>query len=86
MPAAHHSVDIARPIEAVFNFLANGANNPRWQTGDPHRSQEEPVEFVEAFAQNYSEGGYITTRVRKQLTDAIGRAAGEDTENEGISR
>lgn len=31
MPAAHHSVDIARPIEAVFDFLANGANNPRWQ-------------------------------------------------------
>ena len=37
---------------------------------------ENPVEFVEAFAQNYSEGGYIPTRVRKQLTDAIGRAAG----------
>ena len=47
---------------------------------------EDPVEFVEAFARNYSEGGYIPTRVRKQLTDAIGRAAGEDTGNEGKSR
>ncbi|HUR09459.1 MAG TPA: DUF1048 domain-containing protein [Nonomuraea sp.] len=37
---------------------------------------EEPVEFVEAFAQNYSEGGYVPARARKQLTDAITRAAG----------
>ena len=47
---------------------------------------EDPVEFVEAFAQNYSEGGYIPTRVRKRLTDAIERAAGEGTGNEGRSR
>src|SRR5271155_2663009 len=32
---------------------------------------EDPVEFVEAFAQNYSEGGYVPTRERKRLTDAI---------------
>ena len=32
MTGARHSVDIARPIEDVFDFLANGANNPRWQT------------------------------------------------------
>jgi len=31
MARARHSVDIARPIEDVFDFLANGANNPRWQ-------------------------------------------------------
>ncbi len=47
---------------------------------------EDPVEFVEAFAQNYSEGGYIPTRARKRLTDAIDRAAGEGTGNEGRSR
>ena len=47
---------------------------------------DDPVEFVEAFAQNYSEGGYIPTRVRKRLTDAIERAAGDGTENEGKSR
>ena len=32
MTGARYSVDIARPIEDVFDFLANGANNPRWQT------------------------------------------------------
>jgi uncharacterized protein YndB with AHSA1/START domain len=31
MARARHSVDIARPIEDVFDFLANGTNNPRWQ-------------------------------------------------------
>ena len=35
---------------------------------------EDPVEFVEAFAQNYTQGGYAPARVRKRLTDAIARA------------
>ena len=39
-----------------------------------------PVEFVEAFVQNYSEGGYVPARARKQLTDAIARA--EEAEEE----
>ncbi|AJT70038.1 hypothetical protein T261_8445 [Streptomyces lydicus] len=43
---------------------------------------EDPVEFVEAFAQNYSEGGYVPARARKRLTDDIERAAGEDTGKE----
>jgi DNA-binding ferritin-like protein (Dps family) len=47
---------------------------------------EDPMEFVEAFAKNYSEGGYVTARVRKRLTDAIARAEEEDTGSEGISR
>ena len=38
---------------------------------------EDPVEFVEAFVQNYSEGGYVPTRGRKRLTDAIARAEEE---------
>jgi DNA-binding ferritin-like protein (Dps family) len=38
---------------------------------------EDPVEFVEAFAQNYSDGGYVPTRARKRLTDAIARAEEE---------
>jgi DNA-binding ferritin-like protein (Dps family) len=45
---------------------------------------EDPVEFVETFAQNYSEDGYMTPRVRKRLTDAIARAAGADAGNEGV--
>ncbi|MFF4951322.1 DUF1048 domain-containing protein [Streptomyces chattanoogensis] len=44
---------------------------------------EDPVEFVEAFVQNYSEGGYVPPRARKRLTDAIERAAGENTGKEG---
>ncbi|WP_433252637.1 DUF1048 domain-containing protein [Streptosporangium sp. CA-135522] len=43
---------------------------------------EDPVEFVEAFVQNYSEGGYVPARARKQLTDAITRATGEGTGKE----
>jgi DNA-binding ferritin-like protein (Dps family) len=37
---------------------------------------EDPVEFVEAFVQNYSEGGYVPPRERKRLTDAIAHAEG----------
>ncbi|HEU5470694.1 MAG TPA: DUF1048 domain-containing protein [Actinophytocola sp.] len=37
----------------------------------------DPVEFVEAFVQNYTTGGYVTNRERKRLTDAIARAAEE---------
>ncbi|MCX5380967.1 DUF1048 domain-containing protein [Streptomyces sp. NBC_00091] len=40
---------------------------------------EDPVEFVDGFAQNYSEGGYVPARARKQLTDDIERAAGNET-------
>jgi len=38
---------------------------------------EDPVEFAEAFAQNYSQGGYVPARERKRLTDAIARAEEE---------
>ncbi|MER5626719.1 DUF1048 domain-containing protein [Streptosporangium sp. NPDC002544] len=42
---------------------------------------EDPVEFVEAFVQNYSVGRYIS-RERARFTSAIERAAGEDTGRE----
>jgi len=38
---------------------------------------KDPVEFAEAFARNYSEGGYVPARERKRLTDAIARAGEE---------
>ncbi|MEU8433228.1 DUF1048 domain-containing protein [Streptomyces sp. NPDC029216] len=38
---------------------------------------EDPVEFVEAFAENYSDGGYVPARARKRLTDDIEQAATE---------
>ncbi|MFF5315624.1 DUF1048 domain-containing protein [Streptomyces massasporeus] len=43
---------------------------------------EDPVEFAGAFAENYSEGGYVPARARKQLTDDIERAAGNETGKE----
>ncbi|MER6393628.1 DUF1048 domain-containing protein [Streptomyces sp. NPDC059382] len=41
---------------------------------------EDPVEFVEAFVENYSEGGYVPARARKQLTDALARAEEDEGE------
>jgi DNA-binding ferritin-like protein (Dps family) len=38
---------------------------------------EDPADFAGAFAQNYSEGGYVPTRERQRLTDAIDSAAGD---------
>lgn len=35
---------------------------------------DDPVEFVEAFVENYSKGGYVSTRERERLTSAIERA------------
>lgn len=46
---------------------------------------EDPVEFIETFVRNYPKGRWII-RERERLTNAIERAAGEDTGNEGISR
>ncbi|MDA0634883.1 DUF1048 domain-containing protein [Nonomuraea sp. MCN248] len=37
---------------------------------------ENPVEFVEAFLQNYSSGSYVR-RERERFADAVARAAGE---------
>ncbi|WP_371675455.1 DUF1048 domain-containing protein [Streptomyces sp. NBC_01276] len=36
---------------------------------------EDPVEFAETFAQNYSDGGYVPARARKRLTEDIEQAA-----------
>jgi len=47
---------------------------------------DDPVEFVEAFAQNYTKGGYVPDRAREQLISAIKRTVGEDKGNEGSSR
>jgi DNA-binding ferritin-like protein (Dps family) len=42
---------------------------------------DDPVEFVEAFIQNYPEGQWVS-RERKRFISAIERAAGEDTGKE----
>ncbi len=46
---------------------------------------EDPVEFAEAFLQNYPRGQWIV-RERDRLTSAIDRAAGDGTANEEVSR
>jgi uncharacterized protein YndB with AHSA1/START domain len=33
MPSASNTVTIQRPIDEVFQFLADGANNPKWRPG-----------------------------------------------------
>jgi DNA-binding ferritin-like protein (Dps family) len=38
---------------------------------------EDPVEFVETFIENYSEGQWIS-KERQRLTEAIARAAGDE--------
>jgi DNA-binding ferritin-like protein (Dps family) len=43
---------------------------------------EDPVEFIEVFVRNYPKGQWII-RERERLTNAIDRAAGEDTGKEG---
>jgi DNA-binding ferritin-like protein (Dps family) len=37
----------------------------------------DPLEFVEEFVKNYTDGGYVPARAKKQLTDAIARAEEE---------
>ena len=46
---------------------------------------EDPVEFAEAFVQNYAEGQWIN-KERERLTSAIDRAAADETGNDGMSR
>lgn len=47
---------------------------------------EDPVEFTDAFAQNYSQGGYVPARARKQLTDDLTHAAKEDNGEDKTGR
>jgi DNA-binding ferritin-like protein (Dps family) len=68
----------ASMLEDLADLFEQSAAN-----GTPIREivGEDPVEFVEAFAQNYPEGRWIT-RERDRFISAIERAAGEDTGKE----
>jgi DNA-binding ferritin-like protein (Dps family) len=39
---------------------------------------DDPVEFADAFAQNYTQGGYVPERARERLIGALKRAEGEE--------
>jgi DNA-binding ferritin-like protein (Dps family) len=71
----------AEMLEDLADFFEQGAAN-----GTPIRELvgEDPVEFVEAFVQNYPEGQW-RIRERDRLVNGIKRAAGEAT-NDGTSR
>ncbi|MEV6559338.1 DUF1048 domain-containing protein [Nocardia sp. NPDC051756] len=44
---------------------------------------EDPVQFVGTFVANYSDGGYVPARARKQLTEAITRAEQNQSRHRG---
>ncbi|RCG28689.1 DUF1048 domain-containing protein [Sphaerisporangium album] len=44
---------------------------------------DNPVEFVETFVANYSDGGYVPARARERLISAVERAEGEETGKKG---
>lgn len=44
---------------------------------------DDPVEFIETFVRNYPKGQWIV-RERKRLTDAIDRAAGNESKREEV--
>src|SRR6202049_4524949 len=72
----------ASMFEDLLDLFEQSAAN-----GTPIREivGEDPVEFLEAFVQNYPDGQW-RTRERERLISAIERAAGEIPGNEGISR
>ena len=72
----------ASMFEDLIDLFEQSAAN-----GTPIREivGEDPVEFLEAFVRNYPDGQW-RIRERERLTNAIDRAAGEDTGNEGLSR
>jgi uncharacterized protein YndB with AHSA1/START domain len=40
MPSAAHTVDVARPLYEVFDFVAEKENDPRWRPGVAEISRE----------------------------------------------
>src|ERR1700685_2797602 len=53
MASAQHNVEIGRPAEEVFDFLAEGTNNPRWQPPVIHTMRSDgPVGVGTTFRQS----------------------------------
>ena len=74
-----HFVPIDSDIAATeFNDLADLFERAA-ADGTPIRAivGDNPVEFVEAFAQNYTKGIFVTDRARERLNAAIDRAVGD---------
>ena len=73
---ADNAASLFEDVADLFERAAADGTPIRAIVGD------DPVEFVDALVRNYSKGGYVD-REKKRLTDAIDRAAGEDSGNEG---
>jgi len=67
---AESAASLLEDVADLFDRAAADGTPIREVVGD------DPVEFVEALAQNYEKGGYVS-RERKRLIDAIDQAAGE---------
>jgi DNA-binding ferritin-like protein (Dps family) len=67
---ADSAASLLEDVADLFDRAAADGTPIREVVGD------DPVEFVEALAQNYEKGGYVS-RERKRLIDAIDQAAGE---------
>ena len=65
---------VVRMLDDLIDLFEQSAAN-----GTPIREivGEDPVEFVETFLENYSEGRWIN-KEQKRLTDAIDRVAGNE--------
>ncbi len=65
----------AREFEDLADLFERAAAD-----GTPIREivGEDPVEFADTFAQNYTKGGYAPDRAKERLTSAIKRAEAED--------
>jgi DNA-binding ferritin-like protein (Dps family) len=70
---ADRTASMFEDLVDLFEQAAADATPIRQIVGD------DPADFVKTFAQNYTDGGYVTAKERKRLTDAIARAEDEVT-------
>jgi DNA-binding ferritin-like protein (Dps family) len=69
-------VEMLEDLVELFEQSAANGTPIREVVGD------DPVEFAEEFLQNYAEGQWIN-KERRRLTEAIDRAAGEESGSDG---
>ncbi len=68
MPQAEETVTIARPAGEVFVFIADGANNPKWRSGELKVTQATPGTIG------------VGTVFKQQLDGPMGRRIAADYE------
>jgi DNA-binding ferritin-like protein (Dps family) len=76
---ADNAASLFEDVADLFERAAADGTPIREIVGD------DPVEFVEALAANYSKGGYVT-RERDRLISAIQSAEADEAGDDGVSR